>query len=130
MENKTTIINGQPQGLGNRMVTWDGLNDFFNMLKNEIPRMGVNNIAGSYSYSLGQNNKDYSRLSFLVGDGNTVNVNEKEYSYLNYLFGTNNHVNGGKYTFTFGSGNRHTVAEDKDTSACSVIFGNSNLNQG
>lgn len=127
---KPTVINGQPQGLGNRMVTWDGLNDFFNMLKNEIPRMGVNNIAGSYSYSLGQNNKDYSRLSFLVGDGNKVNVNEKEYSYLNYVFGSNNHVNGGKYTFTFGSGNMHTVAEDKDTLACSVIFGNSNLNKG
>ena len=86
---ETTIINGQPLNLGNRMVTWDGLNDFFNMLKNEIPRMGVNNSGvGPYLYLIGENNsvKNGASYSFLLGKENKLVYENTEV----FIAGTNN----------------------------------------
>lgn len=78
MENtnlKELVIDGQPQRLGNRMVTYDGLVDFLEMLKNEIPRMGKENTLTSeskYSLALGEGNLINGKCTFVYGVSNNV----------------------------------------------------------
>lgn len=96
MENtnlKGLVIDGQPQGLGNKMVTYDGLRDFLVMLKYEIPRMGSgNNLSGDYSYVFGNGNSHEGKCGFTVGEGNNVIGN---YSYCLGSANTAESVNNG-----------------------------------
>lgn len=100
---ETTIINGQPQGLGNRMVTYDGLVDFLEMLKHEIPKMGLDNYIrtpNANNYLFGSNNKSYGSIQFAVGDNNHLEENTGAFA-----LGADNTVNGGQYCFAFGYNN-------------------------
>lgn len=85
---ETTIINGQPQGLSNKMVTYDGLVDFLKMLKNEIPRMGYkNSLSGSFAYAFGNSNTCQGAYSLLIGESNYG------YKQNNFLLGIGNKIN-------------------------------------
>jgi hypothetical protein len=106
MENtnlKGLVDKGQPQGLSNKIVTYDGLSDFLEMLKVEIPRMGYNNIiSGPYSYAFGQNNNLNGKYGLIVGSNNEHEITD-EASH-DYIFGSGNKVKG-KFIAIIGKDN-------------------------
>ena len=114
---ETKNINRQLQVsslFGNRMVTYDGLVDFLEMLKKEIPCRGINNDAsGTGSYALGEQNTaegDYSCYIGLSINGTgdhtfcagSSNVLDASYS---TVFGSSNHIKKGKFISVFGEEN-------------------------
>lgn len=75
--------------MSNKMTTFDGLLDYHQMLKNEIPKMGVNNqvsgfcsygfgkdqlVTGSYGFSVGLNNKIRTNKSIALGSNNIISA--------------------------------------------------------
>lgn len=103
---ETKIINGQPQispTFGNRVVTYDGLVDFLEMLKNEIPKMGVNNYISNNTlcgFILGADNKiEGGEFCFIFGKNNNGKDVSNAYGFGNNLTLTNNAVWLGQYNF-------------------------------
>lgn len=115
-----TIINGQPQGLDNKMVTYDGLVDFLEMLKNEIPRMGYkNSLSGSFSYTFGNSNACQGDYSLLIGEQN------HSYKQNNFLLGIQNKINI-QQGFCCGRFNE-IWAKDQGSSIGAYIMGTQNM---
>lgn len=103
MENtnlKELVIDGQPQRLGNRMVTYDGLVDFLEMLKHEIPRMGLNNVIPD----------DLIRYSYAFGKDNTITGTGE----CNVALGGSNTLSSAHYSFIHGFANDTQVHSDFD----------------
>lgn len=103
---ETKVINGQPQispTFGNRIVTYDGLVDFLEMLKNEIPKMGVNNYISNNTlcgFILGADNKiEGGEFCFIFGKNNNGKDVSNAYGFGNNLTLTNNAVWLGQYNF-------------------------------
>ena len=116
---ETTIINGQPQGLSNKIVTYDGLVDFFKMLKDEIPKMGTDNIiaeTAEYSYTFGRLNKSFAPYGFAIGNGNECR------GIMTHAFGEGNHINGVSTT-AIGQENHIGL---KSSCWGAYVFGNNN----
>ena len=112
MENtnlKELVIDGQPQGLGNRVVTYDGLVDFLEMLKDELPRMGYNNKHpySNYVYSAGVGNSiETAKYGKVIGYSNTVYSQNPELFQNFLIVGSNNKISSdGKNIFIFGTDN-------------------------
>lgn len=153
MENtnlKGLVVDGQPQGLGNKMVTYDGLSDFLAMLKYEIPRMGLNNSIApeakyscafgegntlqafaSYSFVTGQGNTLGSRSSCIIGRDNTI-LGDTE----NFIIGADNDTTDGNNVIlgysNSGLGNNFIIGHSNDFRDCNhnFIIGNSNTPTG
>lgn len=117
---KGLVIDGQPQGLGNKMVTYDGLVDFLEMLKDEIPRMGYNNTIA----------KD-AAFSYAFGSSNILGEEDAERSGYSYIFGAGNKVQQDTFNelYILGSSNRSIRAADSLDSIYNVyVLGNLNTN--
>ena len=152
MEKRTTIINGQPQNIPdtNRVVTWAGLLDYNNMLKNEIPRMGLNNSIApeaKYSYAFGEGNtlQASASYSFVTGQGNTLKscnsciigyYNEISGDVDNFIIGVGNNTDdGGNFILGYsndGQGNNYIIGHSNDFLGCdhNFIIGNNNTTAG
>lgn len=136
---ETKVINGQPQissTFGNRIVTYDGLVDFLEMLKDEIPRMGYNNTILGRSYSFGTNNEGQGLESFLIGNSNHVFGSRGfAFGYQNYLGTKADSQITYSYNFAIGEqnqlyaswasaiGQRNTVENLAGNSLYSMIIG-------
>lgn len=95
-----TIINGEPQLLSNRMITYDGLQDFLAMLKAEIPRMGETN---SIPTNLTQRNYAFGKNNTIEGTGEC-----------NVALGGTNTLSNAHYSFVHGFTNETKVHSDFD----------------
>ena len=87
-----------PEIINNKMVTYQGINDYNQILIHEIPRMGRNNdFTGNINLTWGRNNiSQGSNYSFLFGEGNMIKP---------------------QYSSSVGSG----------TGSCHFLFGKDNL---
>lgn len=152
MEKETTIINGQPQNIPdtNRVVTWAGLLDYNNMLKNEIPRMGLNNSIApeaKYSCAFGEGNtlQAFASHSFVTGKRNTLGSDTScIIGYDNNIFGDvdnfiigvgNNTDDGGNFILgysNYGQGNNYIIGHSNNFLDCdyNFIIGNNNVTTG
>lgn len=105
MENtnlKELVIDGQPQRLGNRMITYDGLVDFLEMLKNEIPRMGTQNSihnGAEFCYIFGSQNEAWGKYQLGIGKSNHLGQADHV-----YIFGSQNDAEADN-VFIFGEKN-------------------------
>ena len=99
-----------PEIINNRMVTYQGINDYNQILIHEIPRMGRNNdFTGNINLAWGCNNQaNDTDFSFLFGEGNQIKEENPEISgtgSCHFLFGKNNLVHRSNgHGFTFGEG--------------------------
>ena len=120
---ETVVINGQPQissTFGNRMVTYDGLIDFLEMLKDEIPKMGYNNTIAKGA-----------PFSYAIGNNNTLGESDTARSGQGYIFGSTNTIqqNTFKNVYILGSDNESIRPTDGfDSLYSTYILGSSNTN--
>lgn len=103
-----TNLQLHPKTINNKMVTYQGLQDFNNILIHEIPRMGSDNdfSASTLNLAWGIGNKDLKegKFNLLFGEGNQTSTSaEAESSNHNILFGTNNFVQAGDYNVILGN---------------------------